>query len=132
MLWGQSLGTGVAARMAADGLSAGLILQSPYTSVVDIAAAQYPLFPVRLLDRDPFDTLALAPKIRVPVLIMHGTDDTTVPFAMGARLARQLGGEAKFVPIPHGDHNDLTGETLLPIVLDWLQANARAIAHAGH
>jgi fermentation-respiration switch protein FrsA (DUF1100 family) len=77
--------------MAAEGRGVGLILLSPYTAIVDIDAAQYPLFPVRLLDRDPFDTMALVPKIRIPVLILHGTDDRTVPFAMGERLAGAFG-----------------------------------------
>src|SRR5262249_14246465 len=53
ILWGQSLGTGVAARMAAEGYGAALILQSPYTAVVDVAARRFPIFPVRqlMLDR---------------------------------------------------------------------------------
>jgi hypothetical protein len=121
ILCGQSLGTGVAARMAADDRGIGLILISPYTAVVDIAAAQYPYFPVRWLDRDPFDTLALVPKIRVPVLILHGTADRTVPFAMAERLAQIFGPEAHLVALPGVGH-DIPGETILPIVHGWLDS----------
>jgi pimeloyl-ACP methyl ester carboxylesterase len=127
VVWGQSLGTGVAARMAAEGRASGLVLQSPYTSLVDIAAMQYPLFPVRLLDRDPFDTFSLVPRIRMPVLIIHGTDDGTVPFWMGERLKGRFGREATLVPIEHGGHNNLSEDELVPPALQWLNANSRAI-----
>lgn len=127
VVWGQSLGTGVAARMAAEGRASGVILQSPYTSVVDVAAMQYPLVPVRLLDKDHFDTLSLVPKIKVPVLIIHGTDDWMVPFWMGARLKAQFGRQATFVPIAHRGHNDLSEDKLVPPALQWLKANAKAI-----
>jgi pimeloyl-ACP methyl ester carboxylesterase len=129
VVWGQSLGTGVAARMAAEGRASGLILQSPYTSVVDIAAMAYPLFPVRLLDTDPFDTLSLVSRIRMPVLIIHGTDDWTVPFWMGKQLTARLGREATLVPIPHGGHDDLSEGDLVPPALQWLKANSKAIGH---
>jgi fermentation-respiration switch protein FrsA (DUF1100 family) len=132
VVWGQSLGTGVAARMAAEGRASGLILQSPYTSVVDVAAMEYPLFPVRLLDTDPFDTLSLVPKIRLPVLILHGTDDWTVPFWMGELLQKRFGREATLVPIAHGGHNDLTEDQLVPPALQWLKANAEAIGRAAN
>ena len=130
VVWGQSLGTGVAARMAAEGRASGLILQSPYTSLVDIAAMEYPLFPVRLLDTDPFDTLSLVPKIRMPVLIIHGTDDWTVPFWMGERLEERLGREATLVPITNGGHNNLNEDQLVPPTLQWLKANSKAIARS--
>jgi uncharacterized protein len=130
VVWGQSLGTGVAARMAAEGHASGLILQSPYTSIVDIAAMAYPLFPVRLLDTDPFDTLSLVSKIRMPVLIIHGTDDWTVPFWMGERLKGRFGREATLVPIAHGGHNDLSEGQLVPPAVRWLKVNAKAIGRA--
>jgi len=130
VVWGQSLGTGVAARMAAEGRASGIILQSPYTSIVDVAAMEYWAVPVRLLDTDPFNTLALVPKIKVPVLIIHGTNDWLVPFWMGVRLKDGLGREATLVPVPHGGHNDLREDELLPPALQWLKANAGAIA--GH
>jgi pimeloyl-ACP methyl ester carboxylesterase len=129
VVWGQSLGTGVAARMAAEGRVSGLILQSPYTSIVDVAAEQYPIFPVRLLDRDPFDTISLTSKIRVPVLIIHGTSDWTVPFWMGQRVAHRLGREATFVPVQGRGHGDLTKGVLVPIAGTWLKSHAVAIAH---
>src|SRR5262249_40891652 len=104
ILWGQSLGTGVAARMAAEGYGAALILQSPYAAVVDVAARLFPIFPVHLLMLDRFDTASLTPRITVPVLIMSGTADRIVPFDMGETLARLFGKRATFVAFPGAGH----------------------------
>jgi uncharacterized protein len=110
--WGHSLGSGVAAKMASEGRTAGLVLESPYTSLVDVAAKQYPDMPVRLLLLDRFDTRSLLGRIFVPVLIFHSTDDPVIPFAMGQELADNLGNRATFVRMtglghyPH--HRDLS------------------------
>jgi pimeloyl-ACP methyl ester carboxylesterase len=127
VLWGQSLGTGVAARMAAEGRGAALILQSPYTAVADVAARRFPIFPVHWLMRDRFDTAALVPKIEVPVLIMSGTDDRTVPFDMGQTLAHLLGRRATFVPFAGGGH-ELPEWGVQDVAERWLRAHASALA----
>ena len=128
ILWGQSLGSGIAARMASEGRANALILQSPYTAVVDVAARRFPLYPVRWVMRDRFDTFSLAPKIKVPVLIVHGTEDDVVPFDMGVALSRRFGAEATFVPVLGRGHNDLRASDLVPIAGKWLKANAARIA----
>ena len=127
ILWGQSLGSGIAARMASEGRAKALILQSPYTAVVDVAAWRFPIFPVRWLMKDRFDTFALVPKITVPVLIIHGTDDDVVPFRMGVALSRRFGARATFVPIPGHGHNDLGADDLVPVADKWLKDNAARI-----
>ena len=123
VLWGQSLGTGVAARMASEGRGALLILQSPYTSVADVAARRFPVFPVHWLMKDPFDTASLLPKIAVPVLIMSGTIDRTVPFDMGETLAQHLGAKATFVPFP-GQGHDLSEFGVQAVADKWLRKQA--------
>ncbi|HTT98476.1 MAG TPA: alpha/beta hydrolase [Rhizomicrobium sp.] len=123
ILWGQSLGSGVAARMASEGRADALILQSPYTAVVDVAARRFPIYPVRWVMRDRFNTLALVPKIKMPVLIMHGTKDDVVPFDMGVTLSHRFGAEATFVAIPNRGHNDLGIGDLLPIADKWLKGH---------
>ncbi|HWA03870.1 MAG TPA: alpha/beta hydrolase [Rhizomicrobium sp.] len=124
ILWGQSLGSGVAARMASEGRGDALILQSPYTAVVDVAARRFPIYPVRWVMRDRFNTFALVPKIRMPVLIVHGTKDDVVPFDMGETLAQRFGAEATFVAIPNRGHNDLGTGDLLPVAGEWLKEHA--------
>jgi pimeloyl-ACP methyl ester carboxylesterase len=118
VLWGQSLGTGIAARMTAEGRAGALILQSPYTSVMEVAAERFPIYPVRWFMQDRFDTLSLAPRIKVPVLIIHGTDDETVPYAMGVMLSRAFP-NASFVSVLGGSHN-LYDSQILPPAQKWL------------
>jgi hypothetical protein len=121
ILWGHSLGSGVAARMAAEGFGTALVLEAPYTSIADVAQRLYPIFPVKLLIRDPFKTTALLDRIKVPVLIFHSRDDRTVPFDMGESLAAAFGDRATPVfmnglgHIPHDA--DLT-----PKMAEWLAA----------
>lgn len=113
IVWGHSLGSGVAARMASEGRAAGLVLEAPYTSLTDVAARLYPYAPVRLLLLDRFDTRSLLDRIQVPVLIFHSVDDPVIPFSMGEELTARLGARATFVGMkgvghyPHVD--DLSG-----------------------
>jgi pimeloyl-ACP methyl ester carboxylesterase len=125
IVWGHSLGSGVAARMASEGRAAGLVLESPYTSLPDVAARIYPYIPVHWLMLDRFDTSALVEKIRVPVLIFHGVDDPQIPFAMGCELAGMLGRRATLVRLEgvgHYPHQiDLSGT-----VVQWAQEHCIA------
>ena len=118
IVWGHSLGSGVAARMAAEGRAKGLVLESPYTSIVDVAAGAFPYVPVRWLLLDRFDTRSVLDRIHVPVLIIHGDKDDVVPFAMGVDVAGRLGPRATFVPMKGVGHlpheQDLSG-----VVIRW-------------
>lgn len=106
VLWGTSLGSGVAAEMARRGRGAALVLVTPYTAVPDVAARIAPFLPTRLCVTDHFDTLAKAAQIRVPTLVVHGDRDEVIPFDMGERVAAAIEG-ARFVRIAGGHHNDL-------------------------
>lgn len=105
ILLGQSLGTGVASEMAKRGLGARLVLISPFTSILDMGRRMLPFVPA-IFVRHRFDTAAKAPGIALPVLIVHGTEDEVVPFAMGERLSRAFP-HAQLVSIPGGRHNEL-------------------------
>jgi uncharacterized protein len=106
VLWGTSLGSGVACELASRGRGAGLVLETPYTSMADMATRVLPIAPGRWLVRDVFDNAAKAPSIRVPSLVVHGDADEIVPFAMGEALARAIPG-ATWRVVPGGHHNDL-------------------------
>lgn len=106
ILWGTSLGSGVAAEMAARGRGAALILVTPFTSIRNMATRIAPILPASLYMADRFDTFAKAPSIRVPTLIIHGDRDELVPHAMGVELAAAIP-DARLVTIPGGRHNDL-------------------------
>lgn len=102
---GHSLGTGTASQMAQEFAPAALVLLAPFTSLPDVAAEAMPLVPARWLVRGRFDNLAKVPGLAVPVLILHGTADRVVPFALGERLAgaapratfRALGGAGHMI-----------------------------------
>ena len=115
VLWGTSLGTGVAAEMARRGRGAALVLVTPYTSIPDVVTAVVPLIPAGLLFPDRFDTLGKVAQIRVPTLVIHGDADEIVPFWMGRTLASSIAGAA-LLRVRGGHHGDLflrEGERLL-------------------
>ena len=102
MIWGKSLGTGVAVELATEKKIDGLILEAPYTSTVDIAAAIYPIFPVRLLMKDQFRSDERIGKVSVPLLVLHGARDQVVPIAYGEKLFSLAHEPKKFVRFPRG------------------------------
>ena len=107
VLSGQSLGTGVAVALASRGWGTRTVLLSPYTSLPAVAASGIlRLFPVRLLMRDRFDSEALAPGIRHPVLVLHGDRDEVIPFKLGKALAERFP-RARLIRIEGAGHNDL-------------------------
>ena len=122
VLWGTSLGTGVASELAANGNGARLVLCTPYTSIRDLAARVAWFLPWRLVVQERFDTLAKAPRIRVPTLVVHGDQDEVVPFDMGEAVAHAIDG-ATFFRVPGGHHNDLYA--LDPTLLDRILAFAK-------
>lgn len=105
-LWGFSLGTGVVSEMAYRGHGCALVLEAPYTSIVDMGKRYAPFLPVTLIVKDKFDTLSKASKIGIPAIVAHGDDDPVVPFVMGEAVARTLP-HARFIPVKGGRHIDL-------------------------
>jgi pimeloyl-ACP methyl ester carboxylesterase len=106
LLFGTSLGTGVAAEMARRGRGSALVLVTPYTSIPDLAEDVVPLLPANALLDDRFETLSKASQIHVPTLVIHGDRDEIVPFWMGARVAGAIAG-ARFLRVAGGHHGDL-------------------------
>jgi hypothetical protein len=106
-LYGQSLGSGVATKMAAERDFGALILEAPYTSTVDVAAHRFPVVPVRWLMEDRFDSLARIAAIEEPLLVMHGDADFVIPQSQARRLYAAAN-EPKQAFWPSGvGHNDL-------------------------
>jgi len=105
--WGFSLGSGVATAIAADHPVAKLILEAPYTSIVDVAAALFKFAPVSLLVLDQFHSDRRIGKVTVPLLIMHGAKDPAISITFGERLFALAHEPKQFVRFPEGGHNDL-------------------------
>jgi fermentation-respiration switch protein FrsA (DUF1100 family) len=107
VVYGESVGTGVAVRIASQQPVAALLLESPYTSVAAIAQERFWFVPVRWLSRDPFDLLPLMRDVHAPVLIMQGARDGIVPPAMGRAVFAAAHEPKQFWSAPEGDHFDL-------------------------
>jgi fermentation-respiration switch protein FrsA (DUF1100 family) len=109
VVWGFSLGTGVAVALAADHPVGRLILEAPYTSIADVASL-LPLFrlvPVRWLIRDQFRSDQRIARVTVPLLIMHGSRDPVIPIALGERLFALARQPKQFVRFDGGGHENL-------------------------
>jgi len=107
VVWGFSLGTGVAVALAAEQPIGKLILEAPYTSAADIAAALFRFAPVRFLMRDSFRSDQRIARVTAPQLIMHGTDDSVIAIAFGERLFALAHEPKQFVRFPGGGHDNL-------------------------
>ena len=113
VLYGESLGTGVAVEIAQNKNYAGVILEAPFTSMVNMGKKYYPFFPVSLLLKDKFESYKKINNILVPVLIMHGKVDKIVPYDMDKKMY-ELANEPKFFySQEYGDHMIEYDEKLL-------------------
>jgi fermentation-respiration switch protein FrsA (DUF1100 family) len=107
VLWGESLGSGVAVALAAEQPVGRIVLEAPFTSAADVASTVYWFMPIRLLMKDQFRSDERIAKVQAPVLILHGERDYVVPFAQGQRLFTLANEPKRFVPMRRGGHNDL-------------------------
>jgi fermentation-respiration switch protein FrsA (DUF1100 family) len=106
VLWGESLGTGVAVALAAQRQVGRVLLESPFTSAAAVASAAYPFVPVRLLMRDQFRSDERIGAITAPTLVLHGAQDRVVPFSHGERLYGLIRAPKRLVRLAGADHND--------------------------
>lgn len=120
VVWGFSIGTGVAVGLASEHPVGKLILEAPYTSVVDVVALRYRFIPVRFLVRDQFRSDERIGRVTAPLLIMHGTSDLVIPFAFGERLFALAHEPKQFVRIPGGGHDDLAGFGAIEIARQFI------------
>jgi fermentation-respiration switch protein FrsA (DUF1100 family) len=104
--FGESLGSGVAAQLAAEHRPAALVLRSPFTSMTDVGAFHYPLLPVRWLLRDRFDTASRIAGVGCPLLVVAGDRDSVVPYLSSRRVFDAAPEPKRFVTIAGADHND--------------------------
>lgn len=106
VLFGRSLGGAVTVDLSTHRSPAGLILESTFTSAVDMASALYPFLPVGPFLRSRFESDKKIKSIHVPLLIIHGSSDSIVPFALGERLYEAANEPKHFFRIERADHND--------------------------
>ena len=126
--FGESLGTAVAAGLAVDYPPAALILRSPFTSMTDVGRHHYPIFPVRWLLRDRYDTLDRIAHVKAPVMVIGGDADRIVPIAQTRRVFEAARDPKSLLVINGADHNDdslLSGREMIEGVLRFLENHAQ-------
>jgi len=107
ILFGESLGSAVAVQMAMESPCAGLILESPFTSVRDMAEVHYPVLGRLIPFRIRYDSIGKIGKVHVPLLILHGDRDDIVPYKLGKRLFDAANEPKTFFTVRDAGHNDI-------------------------
>jgi uncharacterized protein len=107
VIYGWSLGSAVAVGLASEVEEAAVILEGAPASLVDIGQERYPFFPIRLLMRNPFESIHRIGRIRAPLLFLHSPEDAVIPIAEGRRLYEAALSEKTFVEV-RGGHVDAT------------------------
>ena len=106
IIYGESLGSGVAVQVAAKRKVKGLILDAPYTSLVDVAAGHYPWLPVRPMIFDRYESAKVIGAVRAPLLVIHGEQDEVIPTRMGRALFALANEPKEIVTFPDAGHAD--------------------------
>ena len=125
VVYGESLGTGVAAQVAAQRQISGLVLDSPFTTLADLAAVRHPYLPVRRFIFDRYETLKHVTKANAPVLVLHGEKDPIVPLPMGRQVFEAISGPKRLITFPEGRHLDHGKFGSFDAVLRFLNERSR-------
>ena len=120
ILYGESLGTGVAVELGQSNKFNSIILESPYTSMEKAAKIYYPYLPVKLLLKDKYNSEKKIKNIKTPILIMHGKRDNIVPFYMGKRLFEIANKPKKFLQVEEDDHMLTFNDSLLSEIKNFI------------
>lgn len=109
IIYGRSVGTGIATYVASKVLNNGVILITPFDSMVNVAREHYPFYPTSLILKHTFDSTKYAPKITSPVLIIYGSKDRIVPNERTENLFKYMKTKLRYFRIEGADHNDISG-----------------------
>jgi uncharacterized protein len=120
VIYGESIGTGVAVQLAGEVQPRHLILEAPFASAVEIAKRSYPILPVDFLMQDRFENIAKIPGVKSSLLIVHGDEDPVIPIDSGKRLFDAANHPKEFCAINGGGHSDLYDHHAGHIISDWI------------
>ncbi|TAF56202.1 MAG: alpha/beta fold hydrolase [Sphingobacteriia bacterium] len=107
VLFGRSLGTGIAAQLAAKRDCRSLVLETPYPDIASLFRPWFSIYPLHRMLHFQFPTKAYLPQVTAPILIVHGESDGVIPLSKAEQLRPLLKAQDQFVVIPGGSHNDL-------------------------
>jgi uncharacterized protein len=121
VLYGESLGSGVAVALAAEHQIAALILEAPPTSVAEVAQCHFPFVPAARLVTDRFDSLSRISRVKVPILVLHGESDRVVPIRFGRALFNAAPEPKEGWFVPDAGHEDLARYGALDVVVAFIE-----------
>jgi fermentation-respiration switch protein FrsA (DUF1100 family) len=107
VIYGWSLGSAVAVTLASEAEAGAVILEGAPSSLIAIGEEQYPFFPIRLIMRNPFESIRRIHRVRAPILFLHSPEDAVIPIAEGRRLYEAAPADKTFVEV-RGGHVDAT------------------------
>ena len=122
IIYGESLGTGIAVEVAQDKKVAGIILESPFTSMIDVGKKKYPFLPIKFLLKDKYESKKKIKNIKSPILIMHGKVDKIVPFYMGQQMYELANQPKHFYFSDYDNHMMEYNETLLKALKKFISS----------
>jgi pimeloyl-ACP methyl ester carboxylesterase len=120
LIYGRSMGTGIAAWLASQRPARGLVLETPYRSIPSLVATWMPIWPVRRLSRFQLPTEEYLLRVSMPVSMFHGTKDGVIPIAHAAGLQAVLKPGDRFITIDGAGHNDLPAHVSYTRAMDSL------------
>lgn len=120
VLYGESMGSGVAVAIASENAVGALVLESPFSSIADVAQYRFWFVPARWLVRDEFDSVTRIKKSRAPLLLIHGKADTVVPVLFGRKLLAAASEPKEGNFLPGGNHGNLYQHGAGDLVIDFL------------
>jgi uncharacterized protein len=134
IVYGESIGSGIAVQVAAKRPVSGVVLDAPYTSIVDIAELHYPYLPGRLMMHDRYETLRHLKKVEAPVLVVHGELDRVIPVEMGRKVAARAPGPSEIITFPEAGHTDHFLYGSYEAINEWIdrmRRQSKPMAEAG-
>ncbi len=122
VIYGESIGSGVAVQLVAAAAAKGLILEAPWSSAVDVARVHYPWLLAGLLMKDAYRSIDHVDRVDMPMLVIHGENDRIIPIELGRRLFAKAREPKTFVGIPGAGHNDLHRYATDDIAAEFIEA----------
>lgn len=122
VLYGKSLGTGIAAWLASKRTSKRVILETPYYSMTSLVSHYFPVYPVSRILKYHLPTYTYLSIVNAPVTIFHGTNDGVIPYSNAEKLKSLIKNKDEFVSIPDGEHNNLSEFTVYKEKIDSILA----------
>lgn len=121
VVYGESLGSGIAVALAAERPVGGLVLETPYSSLAEVAQNHYWYVPAKWLVRDRYDSMVRIGRVRSPILMLHGDADATIPVRFARRLYEAAPEPKEVRLFPGGGHTDLYERGAGPAVVDFIE-----------